>query len=323
MSPKSFTTCRLTQPPTVLWSSITVDTVSIVLSLDQPPEAIARPAGLLWSVFARSLGELGAQSRTALAWRWVLTGECPSPVTLSSPLGRLPGRAELLAEAEAPAELARRADPGGEVMQVRFVLQWLAEEIDALPLWNGGPQKLQVTDGAEYPHMWAEIDEVYSWALLAEYRYPWRAESDRTDERLAFGWTRGVFDLLTWVCGEASEGPLSGQRTAGRPMLYEVSLDVSRAMTGVIRAREAGDLVRARRRESLMETFLWLAGWNPLPPVDRHGHGAFEDCPESGAPCSCSDAGRCLRGDCAACWRIACVCGFGPEGMAALGSGAG
>ena len=140
---------------------------------------------------------------------------------------------------------------------------------------------------------------------------------------MAFGWVRGVIDLLTWACGEAGEGPLSGQRTAGRPTLYEVSLDASRSMTGVIRAREASDLVRARRRESLMEAFLWLAGWNPLPPVDRHGHGAFEDCLERRAPCGCRDAGRCLRSDCPACWRVACVCGFGKEGTAALGAGAG
>ena len=116
---------------------------------------------------------------------------------------------------------------------------------------------------------------------------------------------------------------MSGRRTAGRPTLYEVSLDVSRAMTGVIRAREAGDVVRARRRESLMETFLWLAGWNPLPPVGRHGHGAFENCPESGTTCCCSAAGGCLRDGCPACWRVACVCGFGQEGMAGLGIGAG
>ena len=109
-------------------------------------------------------------------------------------------------------------------MQARFVLQWLAGEIDALPLWNGGPQKLHVTDGAVYPQTRAGIDEVYSWALLAEFRYPWPAEPDRAEERLAFGWTRGVIDLFTWACGEAAEGPLSGQRTAGRPALYEVSL---------------------------------------------------------------------------------------------------
>lgn len=150
-----------------------------------------RPPERVWSVLARSLGESGARSRTGLAWRWALTGEYPSPVTLSSPLGRPPGRDELLAEAEALAELARRADPGGDVMQARFVLRWLAGEIEALPLWNGGPGKLHVTDGAEYPHTRADIDEVYSWALLAEIRYPWRADVDRADERMAFGWVRG------------------------------------------------------------------------------------------------------------------------------------
>jgi hypothetical protein len=32
-----------------------------------------------------------------------------------------------------------------------------------------------------------------------------------------------------------------------------------------------------------METFLWLVGWNLLPPIDRHGHCAFEDCSERDA----------------------------------------
>jgi hypothetical protein len=57
-------------------------------------------------------------------------------------------------------------------MQARFALQWLAGKIDASPLWNGAPQKPHMTDGAEYPYTRAEIDEVYSWALLAEIRYP-------------------------------------------------------------------------------------------------------------------------------------------------------
>jgi hypothetical protein len=298
-----------------------VKLVGVAQDMNELPEAIAQPSGRLWSVFARSLGELGAVGRTALAWRWALTGECPSPVTLSAPMGFSPSRAELLAEAEAPAELVRGADPGGEVMQARFVLRWLAGEIEALPLWNGGPQKLRVTDGAEYARSRDEIDEVYSWALLAEFRYPWPVEPDQVEARLAAAWVRGVIDLLAWVCGETDAGPLSGQRGAGQPTLYEVSLDVSRAMAAVIRAREVGDLVRARRRESLMETFLWLSGWSPLPPVDRHGHGAFEDCPEGEAPCVCRDAGRCLRADCAACCRVACICDFGGERVGRAGLG--
>lgn len=282
--------------------------VGILQLLDELPEAIARSPSRLWSVFARSLGEQGAGGRTALAWRWALTGACPSPVTLTAPAGRLPGRSELLAEAEAPAELAQPGiDHGGQVMHARYVLEWLAGKIDASPLWNGGPKNLHVTDGAAYSHTRPAMEEVYFWVLLAQDRYPWRDKFAPTAERQASGWAYGAIDLLAWACGEANEGPLSGQRIFGRPTLYEVSLDASRGMTGVRLAREAGDPMRARRRESVMETFLWLAGWSPLPPVDRHGHGTFEDCPERDAPCGCNDAGRCLQGECAACWRVACV----------------
>jgi len=103
-------------------------------------------------------------------------------------------------------------------MQARFVLQWLAGEIEALPLWNGGPQKLHVTDGAVYPQTRAGIDEVYSWALLAEFRCPWPAEPDRAEERLAFGWVRGVIDLLPGPAGRRqrarcrASAPLGGRR---------------------------------------------------------------------------------------------------------------
>ena len=295
--------------------------MGIVQLLDELPEAITRPPARLWSVFARSLGEQGAAGRTALAWRWALTGSCPSPVTLTQAPGRPPGRGEILGEADAPAELARDgADPGGQVLQARFVLEWLAGEIDAVPLWNGGPDG-NVTDGAAFPHTRTDMEEVYFWALLAKFRYPWRDKSAPAADRLAFGWALGAFDLLAWACGEASKGPLSGRRAFGRPALYDVSLDACRAMTGVEQARGAGDAVRARRLESLVETFLWLAGWNALPPVDRHGHGTFEDCPQRDAPCECATAGRCLRGDCPACWRVACVHGFGQEGIPALGSG--
>jgi hypothetical protein len=31
-------------------------------------------------------------------------------------------------------------------MHARFVLQWLAGELDALPLWNGGPSDPHITD---------------------------------------------------------------------------------------------------------------------------------------------------------------------------------
>ena len=98
-----------------------------------------QPPGRVWNVFARSLGEQGADGRTALAWRWALTGACPSPVTLTAPLGRPPDHGELIAEAEARAELAGcRDDPGGQVMHARYVLLRLAGRLEALPLVERG-----------------------------------------------------------------------------------------------------------------------------------------------------------------------------------------
>jgi hypothetical protein len=113
--------------------------------------------------------------------------------------------------------------------------------------------------------------------------------------------------LLAWVCGEAGEGPVSGTRVTGRPTLYQVSLDVRRAMTAFLHAREDGQPTGTGRLEAAMEGFLWLAGWSPLPPVDRHGHGTFEDCPERETPCRCGEAGVCLRRRCPACWRVSCA----------------
>jgi hypothetical protein len=237
--------------------------MGILQVLDELPQAVTRPPAQVWSVLARSLGEQGADGRTALAWRWVLTGACPSPVTLMSALDRPPSRAEILGEAQAQAELThQRIDPGGQVMQARFVLQWLTGQIDALPLWNGAPKDLNVSDGAPYPHPPAEIEEMYSRALLAEERHPWCDPSAPVADRMAFGRARGAIDLLAWVCGEALEGPLARERVSGRPTLYKVSRDTCRGMSGVQLARESGDLMRASRMESLMETFLWLAGWS-------------------------------------------------------------
>ena len=285
-----------------------VQSMGMLQLLDGLPDAVTRSPAQVWSVLARSLGEQGSDGRTALAWRWAMTGICPSPVTLSVPGGRPPDLGEVLTEAAADAELACHAtDPGGQVMQARFVLQWLAGAIDSLPLWNGGAKGMHVTDGAKHPRTRAEIEEVYSWALLAQHRHPWCDASAPAGDRIAFGWARGAVNLLAWACAEAGEGPLSGNRVTGRPTLYEVSLDACRAMAGVRLAREAGDPMRASRQESVMETFLWLAAWNPAPPVDRHGHATFEDCPERNVGCSCSAVGRCLQGDCPACRRVNCV----------------
>jgi len=286
------------------------------LLLDELPDTIARTPARFWSVLARSLGEQGAAGRTALAWRWALTGDCPSPVTLSTTTGRPPRRAEILTEASAPAELAgSRLDPGGQVAQARFALEWMIRKIDTLPLWNNGSRDLRVTDSAAFAVTTGEMEARYFWELAAQQRYPWRDGSAPADSRLAWAWTRGVHDVLAWTCGETREGSLSGRRVLGRPTLHDVSLDACRAMTGVRMAREANDPVRVRRMEAVMETYLWLAGRTQLLPVDRHGHGTFETCPDREVPCGCDAAGHCLGADCAACWRVPCVHGFGQSGL--------
>ncbi len=261
-----------------------VRVMGILQVLDDLPDSITQRPGRIWNVFARSLGEQGAAGRTALAWRWALTGGCPSPVALSAPTGERPGRDELLAEAGALAELGSPgADPDGQVMHARFVLQWLTGELDALPLWNGGPESPHVTDGADYAPPRADVEEVYGWSLLARQRYLWLGETAPAIASHGFGWAFGTMQLLAWVCGEAAEGPLTSLRVTGRPSLYQVALDVRRAMTVLMRAREEGQPTGTGRMEAIMETFLWLAGWNPVPPVDEHGHGAFENCSPAGA----------------------------------------
>jgi len=285
-----------------------VRVVGMIQLLDAVPDGIAQRPGRIWNVLARSLGEQGAAGRTALAWRWALTGSCPSPVTLSTHAGGPPGRAGILAEAAAAAELAGAgADPGGQVLHARFVLRWLAGDLDAVPLWNAGPPDPQVTDGAGFARSRAEIEEAYGWTFAARLRYPWPGESAPDGAWLGFGWAFGAMQLLAWVCGEAGEGPVSGTRVAGRPTLYQVSLDTRRAMTALLHAREEGQPTGTGRLEAVIESFLWLAGWNRLPPVDRHGHGAFEDCSEREVPCRCGEAGECLRGQCPACRRVSCA----------------
>jgi hypothetical protein len=271
--------------------------VTILPVLDRLPEAIVQRPGRLRNVFARSLGEQGADGRTALAWRWALAGTSPSPVTLAAPLRRPPLREEMLAEAAADAELAvLGSDPGGQVLHARLVLRWLVGELDAVPLWNTGSQRPHIDDGAASPRSRADIEEAYHRSLAACARHPWPGDVRSAEAWMAFGWAFGARQLLAWACGEESAGPLSGLCTTGRPNLYEMSLDVRRAMTALTHARNEGQMTLVGRMAATMETFLWLAGWNMQPPIDRHGRTAFEDCADRDALCDgetvCAPYGR-------------------------------
>jgi hypothetical protein len=290
--------------------------VGITDLLDHLPDSIRQPPGAVWSVLARSLGEQGADGRTALAWRWALTGSCPSPVTLTQPPGQPPARPQLTAEAAAPAELSRPgADPGGQVLHARFVLQWLAGEFGALPLWNVTGYVL-VTDGATFPRSPAQLTDVHSWALLAQWLNPWPNSPPSAQANEAHGYTRGITLLLTWTQGAAAAGPLTGEATLGPPSFYEVAVEVRHAMTWLDDARTTDVPILVGRMKGVMDTFAWLSGWSPEPPADRHGHIPGQDCPERTLPCDCDAAGTCLAGSCPACRSARCVHGF-----AGVGSG--
>jgi len=281
--------------------------------LDQLPEAVSQPPATLWSVFARSLGEQGAAGRTALAWRWALTGVCPAPITLGKALGRPPSRGELLGEADAQAELGgTEGDPGDQIMYARSVLHWLAGNFGAFPLFTSSAKHRYATDGAAVPYPATIINDVHSWAMLGQWRAPRPDESRHQGAGVVTAWADGVVRLLDWVCGVSSESPVTGLPvTTHRPSLYQVSLDVQHAMVARRHAHDVGNPTAAATMEAVMETYIWLTGWSQVPPVDRHGHGLPFECVERLAPCACDSRGYCLRAGCPACWRVACVRGFG------------
>ena len=64
------------------------------------PAAIIRPHHQVEAVLAQSMAEMGTRGRVWQAWRWVLNGDQPSPVTLGPAPGQAPSREQILAEAD-------------------------------------------------------------------------------------------------------------------------------------------------------------------------------------------------------------------------------
>lgn len=109
-------------------------------------------------------------------------------------------------------------------------------------------------------------------------------------------------------------GEPADQDAGIRPTIaLPLSLDAMHAMASREGAPDNGDLAVAGRMEAIIETFAWLAGWEPDPPVDRHGHLEAEDCAERHVPCVCDSARICLRAGGPACRRVPCVHGFGQD----------
>lgn len=279
---------------------ITVRNVSAVHVPDELPPAITRSRPLVEAVLAHSLRETGTDGRTALAWQWALTGTRPSPVTLGTPPGRPPTRAEIRTEADAPPE-GFTAPPGvptdfcDQLREVRRVLVWLVGDSDEIPV-DDENRGLLVGARDDYLRSDEEIRQVRDWALLSlqqsdlpnpmdtgDARRPWAWPAEWMDA----AWSRGIRDLLNWVLGNRADSPLRGQ-IVGLPTGHDLTYEDDAAGDVALQGRPAGLIVDPdsypppQYGEAIQEAISWLRGENTTPPVDHHGCGAYAACPGDG-----------------------------------------
>jgi hypothetical protein len=195
----------------------------------QLPATITRPRPLIEAVMAQSLCEQGAGSHTAAAWRWVLTGQGPAPVSDTPGTGGdPPGPDEITAEAcygdgtqwkhWPPWRNAFDHDPDRQ--QARRVLRWLTGAADAIPLLDlyrgryvGARLYLARTDG--------RLRQVRSWAQHGIARHGdlpadiprWQAERPWQWPMSWFdaAWLRGAIAYLDWILGDTQITPVSRQ----------------------------------------------------------------------------------------------------------------
>jgi hypothetical protein len=199
------------------------------------PVAVIRAQSLVGGIMSISLNEQGLTSRTASAWRWVLTGNGNSPVSGSLGTGRPPGRDEIAAEARydttpnqcgwPPWRYARDPDPDRQ--QARRVLRWLTGAADAIPLLDPGRGR-HVGARFHFARTDEEIRRVRGWALrgLGEHgdlpgdmprsraERPWQWPSSWMN----VAWLRGAVAYFDWVLSESAVSPLSCQRSPLDPV---------------------------------------------------------------------------------------------------------
>jgi hypothetical protein len=195
------------------------------------PATVVRSRSLIASVMGQSLAESAPDSRTACAWRWVLTGQGASPVSKRAGTGNPPAETEITAEARfvvdadppecgwPPWRYANDLDPDRQ--QARRVLRWLSGAADAIPLLDPGRGRYiggrfhfartddeirQVRDRARYglaEHGDLPVD-MPDWQAEQPWRWPaaW----------MNAAWLHGTIAYLEWVLGDTVFSPLSGQR---------------------------------------------------------------------------------------------------------------
>jgi hypothetical protein len=194
----------------------------------QLPATVTRPGPLIEAVMAQSLREQGPDSRTAAAWRWVLTGDGASPVSGTPGTGRPPGPEEITAEARhgsppmswPPWRYAFDRDPDRQ--QARRVMRWLTGAADAIPLLDHARGRY-VGARFYFARTDEEIRRVRSWALRGLRQHedlpdhipprqaerPWQWPKSWMDA----AWLRGTIAYLDWVLGDESTTPLTHQHS--------------------------------------------------------------------------------------------------------------
>jgi len=91
-------------------------------------------------------------------------------------------------------------------------------------------------------------------------------------------WLSGVRDLLEWVLGERTDGPLSGHEPGHRATLDDLDEDLA----DIDDAMDQGKYTPPdpgwpppQAVEAMNHTLAWLQGEYPIPPVCPEGEGAY------------------------------------------------
>ena len=307
----------------------------------QLPATVTRPRPLIEAVMAQSLHEQGPDSRTDAAWRWVLTGHGPAPVSQAPAIGHPPAADAITAEARYdPQEKCawppwrHNFDPDPDRQQARRVLRWLTGAADAIPLADPGRGRY-VGARFHFARTDDELRRVRGWAMhgIGEHgdlpamsrwdaERPWRWPAWWMNA----AWLRGTIAYLDWILGDTRTTPLTFKVIHLAPpgvfpvyacpptpddIAEEIAMLAGVTMQGHEHQppAEPDDWPPPQWGEAVEQAHDWATGEAAKPPADHHGCGDYYPCPGL-RRCSCEAAGYCLRGQCPACAERICNAGW-------------
>jgi hypothetical protein len=252
------------------------------------PATVVRRRPLIVAIMAQSLAESGPGSRTAGAWRWVLTGQGLAPVSMMPGTGTPPTTAEISAEARHGADCTvpecgwppwRYArDPDPDRQQARRVLRWLTGAADAIPLLDPARGR-HVGARFHFARTDEEIRRVRDWARhgLAEHgdlpadMPSWRAERpwQWPASWMNAAWLRGTIAYFNWVLGDTQVSPLSRQPVPLDPVVTLARPEPPYAQADLISMRGVGCGV-ANIEEEMMASLdaIVMQGHEGQPPAE-------------------------------------------------------